>query len=57
MEDREVELAVGESIEIGGIVVTLLEIEGDEIHLRFDADDGLPLADEQVQVEERSAPF
>jgi hypothetical protein len=54
MDDREVELAVGESFEIGGIVVTLLEIEGDEIHLRFDADDGLPLADDEIRRQERA---
>ncbi len=55
MDEREIELVVGESFEIGGIVVTLLEIEGDEIHLRFDADDGLPISDEEVHVQERAA--
>lgn len=55
MEEREIELVVGESFEIGGIVVTLLEIEGDEIHLRFDADDGLPLSEEEVHVQEQAA--
>jgi hypothetical protein len=53
--DGEIELVVGESFEIAGIVVTLLEIEGDEIHLRFDADDGLPLSDSEVIVRERAA--
>ena len=55
MDEREVELTVGESFEIGGIVVTLLEIEGDEIHLRFDADDGLPISDDEVHPQERAA--
>lgn len=55
MEERQLELVVGESFEIAGIVVTLLEIEGDEIHLRFDADDGLPLAEGDVHVVERAA--
>ena len=55
MDECEVELAVGESFEIGGIVVTLLEIEGDEIHLRFDAEDGLPLTDDEVHTQERAA--
>ena len=55
MEERQLELVVGESFEIAGIVVTLLEIEGDEIHLRFDADDGLPLADDDIHAAERAA--
>ncbi len=55
MEEREIELVVGESLAIGGIVVTLLEIEGDEIHLRFDADDGLPISDDEVHVQERAS--
>jgi hypothetical protein len=55
MDEREVELAVGESFAIGGIIVTLLEVEGDEIHLRFDADDGLPISDDEIHTQERAA--
>lgn len=39
MSERQVELTVGESVRIGDVVVTIVEIEEDQIHMRIDEDD------------------
>lgn len=47
MSERQVELTVGESVRIGDVVVTIVEIEGDQIHVRIDDDDDPPRNDAQ----------
>lgn len=39
VSERQVELTVGESVRIGDVVVTIVDIEEDQIHVRIDEDD------------------
>ncbi len=39
MYERQVELSVGQTLQIGDTLMTIVEIEGDEISVRLDRDD------------------
>lgn len=39
MNESEVELSPGETVQIGDYSVTILEVDGDEIHFRIDSPD------------------
>lgn len=36
MNESEVELGVGETIQVGDIIVTIIDIEGSDIHFRIE---------------------
>lgn len=36
MYERQVELSVGQTLQIGDVLMTIVDIEGDEIHVRLD---------------------
>lgn len=38
MYERQVELTVGQTLQVGGVMLTIVDIEGDEIHVRIDND-------------------
>ncbi len=41
MEVMQLELEVGQSIEIGSITVTVIDVQGDEVSLKIDDDSSL----------------
>lgn len=36
MYERQVELSVGQTLQIGDVLMTIVDIEGDEIHVKLD---------------------
>lgn len=42
MNETEVELAVGETVQVGDVTVTILDIDGDAIHFRVEPPAGHP---------------
>jgi hypothetical protein len=34
--ERQVELSIGDVLQVGGLQLTILDIEGDEIHVQLD---------------------
>lgn len=48
MQRIELELEVGDTIQIGNRIFTLIDTHDDEISLRVDSDDGLPLLEEEL---------
>lgn len=36
MYERQVELSVGQVLQVGGVLLTILDIDGDEIHVKVD---------------------
>jgi hypothetical protein len=49
--ERQVELSVGQTLQIGDVLMTIVEIEGDEIHVRLDnGDDDDWAAEERREV-------
>ena len=38
MYERQVELTVGQTLQVGDVMLTIVDIEGDEIHVRVDND-------------------
>ncbi|MEZ6065298.1 MAG: hypothetical protein R3B90_06230 [Planctomycetaceae bacterium] len=52
MFERQVELSIGDVLQVGGLQLTILDIEGDEIHVQLDDeqqwDDGDAAAREMI---------
>ncbi len=42
MDKHEIEVIVGETLQLGDYFVTILDVEGDEIRIRIDSEDGEP---------------
>lgn len=39
MYERQVELSVGQVLQVGEVLLTILDIDGDEIHVQVDTDE------------------
>lgn len=48
MQRIELEMEVGETIQIGNRLFTLIDTTDDEISLRVDSDDGLELSEDEL---------
>jgi hypothetical protein len=49
--ERQVELSVGQVLQVGDVLLTILDIDGDEIHVQIDTDRDL----EEIDSEQRTA--
>lgn len=38
--EREIEVGVGDTLQVGDYFVTILDVEGDEIRIRIESEDG-----------------
>lgn len=36
MDERQVELSVGQVLQVGNVLLTILDVDGDEIHVQID---------------------
>jgi hypothetical protein len=48
--ERQVELSVGQTLQIGDVLMTIVEIEGDEIHVKLDDGDDCWADDERREL-------
>lgn len=48
MQRIELEMEVGEAIQIGDRIFTLIDTHGDGISFRLDSEDGLPVLEEEM---------
>lgn len=52
MNETEVELSIGETVLVGDLAVTILDVEGDAIHVRVDPPDSH--ADPSIRFDRRT---
>ena len=49
MKKQEIELEIGETFWVGGIMVTLLDVDGCDVCLRIEGEDGLECASQSQE--------
>jgi len=52
VHERQIDLEVGQSVWVGAVLVTIVDIDDDEVHVRLDDADDLD-ADDLVDAEHR----